>query len=227
VAAVDERAAARLGPVVGQHDVGAALRRVDRRAQAREAAADHEHVGVAAAVLGPPLALVLPRAELAQAGCVAEHLLVERPQPPRADEGLVVEAGRRERPADRVGHRHRVVLEAGGGVEVLDAHAVAHRLGARAHAGRAVDGDQAVGALPGAAQQAAAAVVLEAARERALAGDVQRGRDRVALEALDIAPVEAEAHGARAVEALAGLFGEPRHAAPSGGLLRGASSPAS
>jgi hypothetical protein len=103
--------------------------------QAREPAADDLHVGVTTAVLGAPLALVLRRAQLAQAGGVAQRLLVQRPQPPRADEGLVVEARRRERAADRVGDRHDVVLEAGGGVEVLDAMPSSHRLGAGAHPG--------------------------------------------------------------------------------------------
>ena len=130
---------------------------------------------------------------LPEAGGVAQHLLVQRPQPPRADEGLVVEARRREGAADRVGDGHDVVLEAGGGVEVLDRHALAHRLGAGAHAGRAVDGDEAVRALPGAAQQAAAAVVLEAARERALARGEERGGDGVAGERLDALAVEGEA----------------------------------
>ena len=159
---------------------------------------------------------------LPEAGGVAQHLLVQRPQPPRADEGLVVEARRRERAADGVGHGHHVVLEAGGGVEVLDRHALAHRLGAGAHAGRAVDGHEAVGALPGAAQQAAPAVVLEAARERALAGGEQRRGDGVARERLDALAVEGEADGrssgrcARRAAAGSRLTGPgPRRAAPS------------
>ena len=47
----------------------------------------------------------------AQTGGVAQHLLVQRPQPPRADERLVVEAGRGERACRQVGHAHRVELE--------------------------------------------------------------------------------------------------------------------
>ena len=132
---------------------------------------------------------------LPEAGGVAQRLLVQRPQAPRADEGLVVEARRGEGAADGVGHRHHVVLEAGGGVEVLDGHALAHRLGAGAHAGRAVDGHEAVRALPGAAQQAAAAVVLEAARERAPAGCEEGRGDGVARERLDGLAVEGEADG--------------------------------
>ena len=59
VAAFGQRAPAGLGALVGQHDVGAGLGGGDRGAQPGEPAADDEHVGVAAAVLGAPLALVL------------------------------------------------------------------------------------------------------------------------------------------------------------------------
>ena len=54
--------------------------------------------------------------------------------------------------------------------------------GARAHAGHAVDRDQAVRAVAGAAVQAAAPVVLQRARERPDAGAVQRRGHRVALD---------------------------------------------
>ena len=94
---------------------------------------------------------------------------------------------------------------------MLDRHALAHGLGAGAHAGRAVDGHEAVGALPGAAQQAAPAVVLEAARERALAAGEQGGGDGVARERLDALAVEGEADRPRAVDALAGLGGQAAH----------------
>ena len=39
---------------------------------------------------------------------LTQHLLVDRPQPPRADERLVVEADRRERAAELVGRAHHV-----------------------------------------------------------------------------------------------------------------------
>ena len=167
VAALGEQAPAGLRALVGQHHVGAQLGGRDRRAEARRAAPDHEHVRVAAPVLGAPLALLLVLAQLPEPGGVAQHLLVQRPQPPRADEGLVVEAGRREGPAEEVGGAHGVELERRAGVHVLDAHALAQRLGAGAHAGGAVHLHEAVGALAGAAHEAAAAVVLEAAREGA------------------------------------------------------------
>ena len=97
VTALGEQAPARLRALVGQHHVRAQLGRRDRRAEAGRAAPDHEHVRVTAPVLGAPLALLLVLAQLPEPGRVAQHLLVERPQPPRADEGLVVEARRGER----------------------------------------------------------------------------------------------------------------------------------
>ena len=177
------------------------------------AAADHEHVGVATAVLGAPLALVLVRAQPPEPGGVAEHLLVQRPQAPRPDEGLVVEAERRERAAEQVGGAHDVELEPRLRVHVLDAHPAPQRLGARAHARAPVDGHQ-VGprAHGGAAEQAAPPVVLERARERPPAGRVQRGADRVPREALHRLAVEAEVEHRGAVDQLARLRSEAGHA---------------
>src|SRR5829696_1583142 len=123
---------------------------------------------MAAAVFGAPLPLGLRLAQLPETGGVTKDLLVERPQAARPDEGLVVEAGRRERPADEVGRAHHVEVERRRRVHVLDLHPLAHRLGAGAHTGGAVDGDQAVRALAGAAEEPTAAVVLEGAREGAL-----------------------------------------------------------
>ena len=97
------------------------------------------------------------------------------------------------------------------------------RLGAGAHAGPAVDLDEAVRALAGAAEQAARAVVLEAARERPPAGGVERRADRVALERLDRLAVEREAdrpsrgrsaRRAAAGQAAHGGAAAPRRAAP-------------
>ena len=52
------------------------------------------------------------RGEPAEPGGVAQHLLVERPEAPRPDERLVVEAGRRERAAELVGRPHHVEARA-------------------------------------------------------------------------------------------------------------------
>jgi hypothetical protein len=147
----------------------------------------------------------------------AEHPLVRRPEPPRPDERLVVEAGRRERATDRVGERHRVDLEPRARVEVLDLRSIAHGLGAGAYARRAVDRDQAVGAVARAAHQAAPAVVLEAAREGALAGGVERRADRVACERRHLPAVEGERDALIAVDQLRRLGSQAGHELSSPG----------
>ena len=77
VAALVQQGAAGLGVLVAEHDVGAQLGGAQRRREAGDAAADHEHVAVAAAVLGAPLALGLPLRQHAEAGGRAQHLLVD------------------------------------------------------------------------------------------------------------------------------------------------------
>src|SRR6185436_2199015 len=153
--ALGEEAAARLRALVGEHHVGPELRRLGRRAQAGGPTPDHEDVGVTAAVLGAPLALGLRLPQLPEPGRVTKELLVQRPEATWPDEGLVVEAGRGERAADEVGGAHHVEVERRLGVHVLDAHALADRLGARADSRGPVDGDEAVRALAGAAEEAA------------------------------------------------------------------------
>ncbi len=210
-AGTGEQAAAQLGAVIDQDDVGAQLCSPQRRRHPGDAAADHQQVGVAAAVLGPPFALGLAPAQPAEAGGVPQDLLVEGPEPAWPDEGLVVEAGRGEPAAEDVGGAHRVEAQRGAGVHVRDLHPLAGRLGAGPDTGRAVDLDQAVGALAGAAEQPPGAVVLEAARDDLLTGSVESGADRVALERADRAPVEAELDLAPAVDPLSRLRRQPAH----------------
>ena len=206
-----EQPAPGLGALVGEHDVGAELGRRDRCAQPRDAAADDEDVGVTAPVLGPPRSLSLSAREPAETGGVAQHPLVHGPQPTRADKGAVVEPGWGERSADSVNGRHRVVLEPRPGIHVLDPRPLANGLRARPHPGGAVDGDQAVWALAGAAQEPAWAVVLEAPRERTPPRRVERRGDGVTLERRDRPAVEGEGDLARAVDPLPGLLGEAGH----------------
>ena len=115
-----ERAAAELGAVVDQDHVRPQLGRPQRGAHPRHATPDHEHVGVPAAVLRAPFAVRLAARQPAQAGRVAEHLLVERPEPARADEGLVVEARRRQPAAEEVGAPHQVEPQRRARVHVCD-----------------------------------------------------------------------------------------------------------
>ena len=77
VPALVQQRAAGLDVLVAQHHVGAQLGGAQRRAEPGDAAADHEHVAVAAAVLGAPLAIGLALGQHAQAGGRAQHLLVD------------------------------------------------------------------------------------------------------------------------------------------------------
>ena len=154
-AALGEQPAARLRPLVGERHVSAEFGRGGGGVQAGRASSDHEDVGVPAPVLRAPLALGLRLAQLPEPRRVAQHLLVERPEAPRPDEGLVVEAGRRERAADKVGGAHHVEVERRRRVHVLDLHPLAHGLGAGADTGSVIDLYQAVRALAGAALSSA------------------------------------------------------------------------
>ena len=120
------------------------------------------------------------RIDRSEPGGAPQELLVQRPQPLRPDEHLVVEARRRERPADLVRDRHPVPIERADDVLALDDDALAERLGADADVGIAVHRHLAVRAVPGAAEQPSGPVVLEAAGEDAPPGRVQGRRDRVA-----------------------------------------------
>ena len=206
-----EQRPTKLRAVVDEDHVRSELRRAKGRCHPRDAAADHENVGAAAAVLGAPLALGLAPTEPAEACRVAQHLLVQRPQPPRPDEGLVVEAGRGQTLAEDVGAPHEVEAQRWAGVHVLDLHPLAHRLGAGPDAGPAVDLDEAVRALPRAAEQATGAVVLEAAREHAESAGVKGRANRVPLERLHRVAIEAELEPPLAVDSVTGLGGQAAH----------------
>src|SRR5207247_305001 len=96
------------------------------------------------------------------------------------DHRPVVEADGSERPSEAVHDGEEVALQRTEDVLRLDAGTVPDRLDADAYVGCSVDGHHAVGAAARAAQQAAGPVVLEAAREDALARHVERRSDRVA-----------------------------------------------
>ena len=199
-----EHRPAQLGAIVHQHHVGPPVGCPERGRHTGEAASDHQHVRMAAAVLGVPLAVCLLLRQLAESSRVTQDLLVQRPQTPGADEGLVVEARRREPATDEISPPHQVELERRAGVHVPDLHPGAHGLGAGANAGPAIDLDQAVRAIARAAEKPAGPVVLEAARYDPPARRVERGADRVALEGLDSFPVELEPDRAIAVDSLVG-----------------------
>ena len=179
---------------------------------AGRACADHQHLG--AAVLD--VVAVLPAAvlvDLPQPGDVAQELLVEGPRAARADHRPVVEADRRERPADLVGDGEQVVVERAADVLRLDVQPGGERRHARAHVRRPVDREHAVRAGALAADEPARAVVLEAPREDTLSLAEERRGDGVALEPTRGRAVERELELARPVEALAWLRREPHFSA--------------
>jgi hypothetical protein len=107
--------------------------------------------------------------ELAQAGDVAEELLVERPGPPRPDHRAVVEADRGERAPELVGEDERVVLERAQDVLRADDRALADGLGADTHVGTPSTVIMQFAQLPEQHRSPARPVVLEAPREDRLA----------------------------------------------------------
>ena len=199
--------------LVDEDDSRPGLRRLQRCRTTGFASADDEHAR--SAVLRVVAASVTRmRIELPEPGRAAQELLVERPGGAWADERAVVEADRRERAAELVRHGHEVEIERPADVLPLDDGALADRLGADADVRHAVDGHLAVRTVARAAEEAARPVVLEGAREDALARG-ERGRsDRVALEAGDLPAREGERDRLRAVDRLADSRIEPHACFP-------------
>ena len=85
--------------------------------------------------LGAPVLGIQP----AQAGRIAQDLLVQRPGPLGVDEGLVVEADlHAEAGREAADHVQEVALKRGPGVDVADRHALLDGREAGAHGGDAV-----------------------------------------------------------------------------------------
>src|SRR5262249_31317938 len=103
------------------------------------------------------------RIELAEPRGAAKELLVQRPRPARADERLVVEARRRERPAQLVRDLHQILVERAAVVRPFHDRALGRGGGAEAEVRDPVARHLAVGAVAGTALEPAGAVVLEAA----------------------------------------------------------------
>ena len=188
---------------VAQDDARAALRRLDRRRAPGAAAAHHQHVAV------PVHLVVAVGIGLRRRGADARHApdrrLVERlPQPPGPHERLVIEAGNQERREPAVDGTH-IETQAGPAIERLCHQSVVELDQRRAAVGieppAFADGDQRVGLLDAGAHHAARAVVLEAAADEEYVVREQRRRERVALEALQWAAVEAEAQLLAAIDA--------------------------
>ena len=173
-----------------QDHVGTCVRRGQRRGNARRPAAHDQHVGVAVDLV---VSLVGPVSDVhpPQTCRATKHGLVERPEGPRSDEGLVVEAGGKEE-GEPVVDRKQVQPERGPGVLMPHVHARLGRGHARPDVGCLTDLHEAVRTAAGAAQQPARAVILEAAGEDSHARPVQRRGDGVPFTDGDRPAVEAE-----------------------------------
>ncbi len=204
VGAIAQMAAERRA-VVEEQDAPALVGRGARRAETGRAAANHGHVGVKI------LFVVVARRRVgvypAQAGHVAQYLLIGRPQRRRVDEGLVVEAHRQEA-VGQAGQGHGVALQRRPSVLRAHGHPGLDRAGAGAHTWLRADLDEAVGAVTGATQQAARPVVLERAAEDTHAGRGQGRGDGVAGVGAIALAVEGELDRALAVNQFAGAGGE-------------------
>ena len=203
---VGEQRAAELGLLVEQHDAVAGARRGAGGGEARGPGADDGDFAMAMLV-GVMVGVGIGRGD-AEAGGAADRRLVEvLPGARRPDEGLVVEAGgekRRQRAVDG----HRVALQRRPGVLRFGAQALVDLDLRRAQIGRhaalaGVDRDQRVRLLRAERHRPARAVVFERAAHQVDAVGDQRGGERVAGNALIALAVEAEADGARTVDATA------------------------
>ncbi|MNM74839.1 hypothetical protein D3C81_866040 [compost metagenome] len=203
-AGVGERAAKhRL--LLDQQHLGPGIGRVQCRTQARRASADDgqidEQIGLVV-VLRPETEV-----EHAQAGLLADQRLPHLPHALGLVERAVIEADRHEaRKLAQVG----VAVVRQATVEVLpfDHLAIAGGLQVGQHIGLVRQLHQGVGILPGHAQRAARAVVLERARQQPAAAAEQGAGDAVTGKALAGLAVELEVQRPLAVDQQAHGRGE-------------------
>ena len=198
VSAVDrgggrEEAVAESGRVVRDDDPGARARRGERGHQPGRPASHHEHVaeGVAAIVV---VGVGLDRG-MAQPRRLADEVLVEPPPRARPHEGLVVEAGRKQ-PRGDVAQPPHVEIERGPAVLAAGREPVIkldlRRLEIRLGPGSLADANECIGLFPPRCEDAARAVVLEAAAGEPDAVRKQRGGQGVAPVPLVAYAVEGE-----------------------------------
>src|SRR5262249_47465443 len=152
--------------LVHEQDALAAGSRRPRGPDPRASAADDEHVDAAVLDVVAPGASAVP-VDAPEPREVAQHPLVDGPQPPRSNQRPIVEPDRRERPPDLVPDRDEIAVERADHVLWHDNRAGARRRGADTDVRGAVDLHHAIRTAPGRAEKAAWPVVLEAPREDA------------------------------------------------------------
>ena len=197
--------------LVRQDDPQARCRRCRCRGEAGNAGAHHQHVAMHMQLL-VAVRVAPGRCDAKAGGAANERLVDVLPEPLRPLEGLVIKAGWEEARQGVVddahievevgpavlAHRHQAVKELDlGGTQVrIMAHAFAHP-GKRVHFLRAEPDD------------AARAVILEAAAEHLLAVGHHGGSERIAGKARHALAVEGEAQWLRAVDEMAVPFAQP------------------
>ena len=128
-----QQAAAELFLLVGENHPRAAASGGEGGGQAGRAGADHQHVAV---VVHPVVAVRIDLGRrAAQAGGLADVLLVGHPHRLRVHEGLVVETGRHQLAADLAEDSHQVVLHIRPAVGAGGHQAAVERLLGGAHVG--------------------------------------------------------------------------------------------
>ena len=189
-----QQCAAQSGVLLGQDDPGAGLGGGERRGQAGRPGADHQHVAVRVGLV--VMVRVALSRRLAEAGGVADDVLVLHPQGSRPHEGLVIEAGGKNarQLVERCAH---VEADAGPAVLGFGGQALDQLDLGGAHVGVAAcalaELQQRVRLLRAGGEDAARAVVLEAASDQVHAVGEQRRGQGVAGIALIGRIVEAEA----------------------------------
>ena len=208
-AALRQQRTAEPRPFVAQDHPGAGRGSSLRRGQSGRPATDHQHIAMGVGALVAVRVIALGGAAQSRRAS-NERLVVFGPEAARPHEGLVVKARRQERRQPGI-DRHQVVAEARPAVLAVGRKTVIEfgrgglRIGFAAGAGAQFD--QGVGLEAAGGVDAARAVILEAAAYEANAVGDQRGGQRVAAIALELAPIEREADRLRPVDQPA--LGEP------------------
>lgn len=199
-----QQAAAELFLLVGEDHAGAATTGRQGGSQAGGAGTDHQHVAVLVEVVVDVRVHLGGRA--AQAGGLADVLLVGQPQVLRVHEGLVVEPGRHHAAADLAEDAHQVGVDARPAVGAAGHQAAVQGLLGGAdvrHLGLfgGAQLEDGIGLFGTGGDDAARAGVFEGATDDVHAVGQQGGGEGVAGVALVVLAVEGEGQGLATLDA--------------------------
>ncbi|MCY1219644.1 hypothetical protein D9M72_316270 [compost metagenome] len=199
-----QQAAAELFLLVGEDHAGAATAGGQGSGETGRAGADHQYVAVLVHVVVDVRVDFLGRT--AEAGSLANVLLVGQPQVLRIHEGLVVEPGRHHAAADLAEDTHDVVFHVRPAVGAAGHQARVQRLLGGTHVGHlggfgGTDLQHGVGLFRTGGDDAARTGVLEAAADDVDAVGQQGRGQGVAGKALIVLAVEGEGQRLAAIDA--------------------------